>query len=81
MSSIFFTVSVSADDDRLVGAELDDLAELGQRSHLRLVHLLGALVQRFFAARGQHRRSLARKRRRSAPIVAGSRRAGECPCR
>ena len=48
-------------DDRLVGAELDDLAELLQRDGLGLLHLPGAFVQRLFAARGQQRRSLARK--------------------
>ncbi len=50
-------------DHRLVGAHLDDLAELLQRQRLGFLHLLGALVERFLAARGQERRSLARKAR------------------
>ncbi len=36
MSSMFFMVSVSADGDRLVGAELDHLAELLHGRDLRL---------------------------------------------
>ena len=50
-------------DDGLVGAELDDLAELLQRDRLGFLHLLGTFDQRLFAARGQNRRPLARKAR------------------
>ncbi len=50
-------------DDGLVGAELDDLAELLHRDRLGFLHLPGALVQRLFAARRQQRRALARKAR------------------
>ena len=58
-SLMFLMVSPSARHDRLVGAELDDLAELLLRGLLDLLHLLGALVQRVLALRGQQRRSLA----------------------
>ena len=46
-------------DDRLVGTEFDDLAELLQRDRLGFLHFLGSIVQRLFAARGQQRRPLA----------------------
>ena len=46
-------------DDRLVGTEFDDLAELLQRDRLGFLHFPGAIVQRLFAARGQQRRPLA----------------------
>ncbi|WP_249146641.1 hypothetical protein [Bradyrhizobium sp. AUGA SZCCT0042] len=42
---------------------MDDLIQLLQRSRLRLVHFLGAVVQRFLGARGEQRRSLAGKAR------------------
>ena len=50
-------------DDRLVGAEFDDLAELLQRDRLGFLHLLGTFVQSLFAARGQQCRPLAGKAR------------------
>ena len=40
-------------DDGLVGAELDDLAELLLRGALDLVHLLDALIQRVVGLRDQ----------------------------
>ncbi len=46
-------------DDRLVGTEFDDLAELLQRDRLGFLHFPGAIVQRLFAARSQQRRPLA----------------------
>ena len=46
-------------DDRLVGTEFDDLAELLQRDRLGFLHFFGSIVQRLFAARGQQRRPLA----------------------
>ena len=46
-------------NDRLVGTEFDDLAELLQRDRLGFLHFPGSVVQRLFAARGQQRRPLA----------------------
>ena len=48
-------------DDRLVGAEFNDLAELFQGYRLGLLHLAGAFIKALFAAGGQQRRSLAGK--------------------
>ena len=59
VSSMFLTVSRERRDHILVGAELDDLAELLQRDVLGFLHLLGAFVQRVLAFGGQQRRSLA----------------------
>jgi hypothetical protein len=46
-------------DDRLVGAEFDNLAEFLQRDRLGFLHFSGAIVQRLFAACRQQCRSLA----------------------
>ena len=46
-------------DDRLVGAEFGDLAELAERDLLGFLHFLGAFVERLCAPRRQQRRSLA----------------------
>ena len=46
-------------NDRLVGAEFDDLAELLQRDRLGLLHFSGSVVERFFAACSQQCRTLA----------------------
>ena len=66
-------------DHRLVGAELDDLAELVQRDRLGFLHLLGALVQHLLAARGQQRRSLAGKARALRGELQAGREAGDVP--
>ena len=66
-------------DDVLVGAEFDDLAELLQRQRLGFLHLLGAFVQRLFAARGQQRRPLAGKARALRRKLQAGGEAGDVP--
>jgi hypothetical protein len=46
-------------NDRLVGTEFDDLAELLQRDRLGFLHFPGSIVERLFAACSQQRRPLA----------------------
>ena len=50
-------------DDRLVGAEFNDLAELLKRDLLGFLHFLGAFVQHLLALGCQQRRSLTGKAR------------------
>ena len=81
-SSMFLAVSRSAVDDLLVGAELDDLAELGHGELLDLLHLLGAFVQRLVGRRRQQARPLRRERRAlRCELKAGGRRGMSRPLR
>ena len=52
-----------------------------QRDRLGFLHLLGAFVQRLFAARGQQRRSLAGKARALRRELQAGGEARECPVR
>ena len=66
-------------DDRLVGAKLDDLAQLLQRNLLGFLHLPGAFGQRLFGPGSQQPRSLAGQTGALGRQLQAGREAGNVP--
>ena len=81
VSSMFFHGFAERVDDRFVGAEFGDLAELCERDLLGFLHFLGAFVQCLLVAAMPATPAPDWQGSRSAPQVAGLRPVGECPVR